>query len=38
VRGRKADDEESTPTHEHTKAAKQAATRARHTGRSGKGG
>jgi large subunit ribosomal protein L17 len=39
VRGRKADDEdENTPTHEHTKAARQAATRARHTGRSGKGG
>ncbi len=38
VRGRKADDEESGPVHEHTKAAKQPATKARHTGRSGKGG
>jgi large subunit ribosomal protein L17 len=38
VRGRKADDEETGPVHEHTKAAKQPGTRARHTGRSGKGG
>lgn len=38
VRGRKADDDETSPVHEHTKAAKQPGTRARHTGRSGKGG
>ncbi|MEW5984433.1 MAG: 50S ribosomal protein L17 [Acidobacteriota bacterium] len=38
VRGRKTDDEEAVPAHEQTKAAKQPATRARHTGRSGKGG
>jgi large subunit ribosomal protein L17 len=39
VRGRKGDDEDSSPApHEHTKAAKQPGTRARHTGRSGKGG
>ncbi len=39
VRGRKADEDESgVPLHEHTKAAKQPGTRARHTGRSGKGG
>jgi large subunit ribosomal protein L17 len=38
VRGRKADEEEGGPVHEHTKAAKQPGTRARHTGRSGKGG
>lgn len=38
VRGRKADDEDAAPVHEHTKAAKQPATKARHTGRSGKGG
>ena len=38
VRGRKADDDDTAPVHEHTKAAKQASTRARHTGRSGKGG
>jgi large subunit ribosomal protein L17 len=39
VRGRKAEAEEGGgPVHEHTKAAKQPGTRARHTGRSGKGG
>lgn len=38
VRGRRVDDEETAPVHEHTKAAKQPSTRARHTGRSGKGG
>lgn len=38
VRGRKADDEEAGTVHEHTKAAKQPSTKARHTGRSGKGG
>jgi large subunit ribosomal protein L17 len=38
VRGRKDSDEESGQIHEHTKAAKHPATRARHTGRSGKGG
>ena len=38
VRGRKANEEEGGSMHEHTKAAKQPGTRARHTGRSGKGG
>lgn len=39
VRGRKTDsDEGASPVHEHTKATKQPGTRARHTGRSGKGG
>jgi len=38
LRGRKANEEEGGSMHEHTKAAKQPGTRARHTGRSGKGG
>lgn len=40
VRGRKADDAEggSAPAHEQTKAVTKSAGRARHSGRSGKGG
>ncbi len=38
VRGRKADDTDTAPVHEHTKGAQPTATKARHSGRSGKGG
>jgi large subunit ribosomal protein L17 len=38
VRGRKADDGESGPVHEHTKAVTKPTAKPRQTGRSGKGG
>jgi large subunit ribosomal protein L17 len=38
VRGRKADDTESGPVHEHTKAVTKPTAKPRQAGRSGKGG
>jgi ribosomal protein L17 len=38
VRGRKADDAESGPVHEHTKAVTKSTAKPRQAGRSGKGG
>jgi ribosomal protein L17 len=38
VRGRKADDTEGGPVHEHTKAVTKSTAKPRQTGRSGKGG
>ena len=38
VRGRKADDTESGPVHEHTKAVTKSTAKPRQAGRSGKGG
>ena len=38
VRGRKADDTESAPVHEHTKAVTKSTAKPRQAGRSGKGG
>jgi large subunit ribosomal protein L17 len=38
VRGRKADDTEASPVHEHTKAVTKPTAKPRQAGRSGKGG
>jgi hypothetical protein len=38
VRGRKADDAEGGPVHEHTKAVTKSTAKPRQAGRSGKGG